>query len=154
MRNTELSSSFDVFMDHCIMSLNERLSPLQFVKQKQHFGLIEHSRDIKECCYRWHFKLHGTSCIYKQLQSVLTNVETIEEADVRGLDRDEEELPDDMIVEQSYEICRVVSDIDAIKLFDKIKYFVFSQTLLLHLSMFCVTFAQRVIVNISQMCRP
>jgi len=43
--NTELSSSFDVLMDHCIMSLNERFSPLQFVKQKQRFGLIEHSRD-------------------------------------------------------------------------------------------------------------
>jgi len=42
------------------------------------------------------------------LQSVLTNVETIEE-----VDHDDKELRDEMIVEQSSEICRAVSDIDA-----------------------------------------
>jgi len=63
----------------------------------------------------------GTSCKCEQLQSVLTNVETIEEVDVRCPDQDEEELGlrDEMIVEQSSEICRAVRDIglDAVTLF-------------------------------------
>jgi len=56
-------------------------------------------------------KVNGTSCKCEQLQSVLTNVEAIEEVDVRRPDQDEEELRDEMIVEQSSEVCRPVSDI-------------------------------------------
>jgi len=64
--------------------------------------------------------VNGTSCICEQLQSVLTNVEIIEEVDVRRPDQDEEELRDEMIVEQSSEICRAVSDADAVSLFDEL----------------------------------
>jgi len=53
-------------------------------------------------------KVNGTSCKCEQLQSVLTNVETIEEVNVRLPDQDEEELRDEMIVEQSSEICLAV----------------------------------------------
>jgi len=52
------------------------------------------------------------------LQSVLTNIESIEE-----VDHDDEELRDKRIVEQSSEICCAVSDIDAISLFDVLKNF-------------------------------
>jgi len=45
--------------------------------------------------------VNGTSCKCEQLQSVLTNVETIEEVDVRRPDQDEEEPRDEMIVEHS-----------------------------------------------------
>jgi len=48
-----------------------------------------------------------------QLQSILTKVKTIQE-----VDHDDEELRDEMIVEQSSEIFRAVSDIDDISLFD------------------------------------
>jgi len=58
------------------------------------------------------------------LQSVLTNVETIEE-----VDHVDEELRDEMIVEQSSE---TVSDIDAISLLDVLKNVVFSHTMLLN----------------------
>jgi len=40
------------------------------------------------------------------LQSVLTNVKTIEEVDVRRPDQDEEELRDKMIVEQAIDCNR------------------------------------------------
>jgi len=49
------------------------------------------------------------------------------------VDHGDEELRDEMFVEQSSEICRAVSDIDAISLFDgTIMNVVFSHTLLLN----------------------
>jgi len=62
------------------------------------------------------------------LQSVLTNVETIDEV----VHDDEEKMRDKMIDEQSSEICSAVSVIDAISLFDVLKNFVFSHTMLLY----------------------
>jgi len=50
--------------------------------------------------------VNGTSCKCEQLQLVLTNVETIEEVDVRRPDQDEEERRDEIIVEQSSEMPR------------------------------------------------
>jgi len=65
----------------------------------------------------------------------------------------EEELRDEMIVEQS-EICRAVSDIDAVSFFDELISCSPIQFYFDHLSRFCVTFVQCVFVNVSQMCRP
>ena len=100
------------------MSLNERFSQLQLFKQ--HFGFLFNIRGLSKNSATAESDTElRLKC--EQLQSVLTNVEPIEEVDGRRPDQDEEELRAEMIVEQSSEICRKVSDIDAISLFDELK---------------------------------
>jgi len=82
------------------MSLHERFS-----QQKQHFGFLLNIRGIglyKNSATADSNTRNFVKC--EQLQSVLTNVETIEEVDVRRPGQDEEELRDELIVEQSSEI--------------------------------------------------
>jgi len=99
-------------------------------------------------------KVNGTSCKCEQLQSVLTNVETIEEADVRRPIRMRKNcVMIIMIVEQSSEMPR--SQWYRCRQFVLRTHFVFSHTILLWwlLEVMC-TFAQWVFVNVSQTCRP
>jgi len=110
---------FNVLMDQCIMSLNERFSQLQLFKQ--HFGFLFNIRELSKNCATTESDTElRLQC--EQLQSVLSKVEPIEEVDgCRPAQDEEEELRDEMTVEQSSEICRKVSDIDAISLFDELK---------------------------------
>jgi len=111
---------FNVLMDQCIMSLNERFSQLQLFKQ--HFGFLFNIRGLSRNCATTESDTElRLQC--EQLQSFLSKVDPIEEVDGcrPAQDEEEEELRDEMIAEQSSEICRKVSDIDAISLFDELK---------------------------------